>query len=157
TEPPVEDVNYEGRNMSLSGRINPTDSNNIELHLEWTATQKADSPYATVTVKVFLDCYDIYINSRDNSVISINGEEKTFPTKIISINNNKLNSVELHSESVQILSPLGETVEVPVSAMFYFGGKYGSKTFDWLKVSGTITLKDTSSLVPEKPVTPNEN
>jgi len=148
TEAPLPD----GRNMSLSGRINPKDSNNLELHLEWTATQKADSPYATVTVKVYLDSYDIYVGLRDNCIFSINGEEKTFSTDMVSIKSEKLSSTLLYTDVTEILSPKGEKIDVPVFASFYFGNMYGSKKFDWLNVSGTITLKDTNSYSPENPV-----
>jgi len=152
TAPETEEPLPEGRNMSLSGRINPKDSNNLELHLEWTATQKADSPYATVTVKVYLDSYDIYVGLRDNCVFSINGVDKTFSTDMVSIKSEKLSSTLIYTDVSEILSPKGEKIDVPVSASYYFGNIYGSKKYDWLSVSGTITLKDTNSYVPETPV-----
>ena len=141
----------QGRNLSLSGRINPKDSNNIELHIEWTATQKADSPMATLTVKVFLDSYEVYIGARDNSKITLNGKTEVFNTGIISRKSEKFQSSMIYSGTYEVLSPAGETIELPVSAEYFFGGKYGSKYFDWIRVDGTITLKDTNSRVPQAP------
>jgi len=146
-----------GRNLSLSGRINPKESNNIELHIEWTATQKADSPNATVTVKVFLDSYEVYIGARDNSKIILNGDTETFNTGIISRKSEKFQSSMIFSNTYEILSPAGETVTLPVSAEYFFGGKYGSKYFDWIKVDGTITLKDANSRVPQAPTSSGAN
>ena len=146
-----------GRNLSLSGRINPKDSNNIELHIEWTATQKADSPTASVTVKVFLDSYEVYIGARDNCKIILDGDTETFKTGVISRKSSAFQSSMIYSNTYEVLSPAGETVELPVSAEFFFGGKYGSKYFDWIKVDGTITLKDSNSRVPQTPTSSGSN
>ncbi len=142
-----------GRNLSMSGRINPKGSHNLEIHLEWTATQKADSPYATVVIKVFLDSYDVYIYKRDDCKLTVNGEETIFSTDIIDKTRTNLQSTELYKKTYQIISPLGERVEIPVSAAFRYGAAYGKDTYDWLTAEGTIVLSDVGSVKPEAPLT----
>ena len=155
TEPePVDPAaGVTGRNLSMSGRINPKGSQNLEIHLEWTATQKADSPYATVTIKVFLDSYDVYIYKRDNCKLTVNGEETIFSTDVIDKSKTNFQSTLLYTKSYQIISPLGKKVEIPVSAAFYYGAAYGKDKFDWLTAEGTITLSDVGSVKPETPLT----
>lgn len=145
-----------GKNLSVSGIIDPNKDELLKLHIEWSAVQTSDTATAKLTVAVYLDSYAIYVSGRKNCKLIINGESAEFSTELISYEGNSRNSVEIFRKEVEILNPADRPVIVDVSAAYYFGGTYGGEAVNWIESSGSILLEQEAGtvnnpLIPDLP------
>lgn len=137
----VVSVNPDG-SVTKSGAFRDNGPTGLHMVIEWEAnyaSQNAES--ASLTVRVYLQCYSIGVAARDNGTLSIAGQTTTFQTPNIYYNTNDNHYTLLTARSVSVpLSASGAATEVDISAAWNYKGSYSGVPMEWVTVSGTIEV-----------------
>ena len=116
----------------------------LNIHADWSAVTATNSR-AEVTVIVYADHYSLHYNSFENLAIRLGDESHRLYANEIQSDLNQPQSTELGRYTYSIPLAKGETVSLPLSAVWEFGGTYGDgygHTVDIpsLRCEGTVTL-----------------
>ena len=109
--------------MALSGSFSKYPVTNFGLYCEWSAVQSVIGNYSDVTLYVYLRHYEIYVGSRSDSTISINGTSETYTAPAISHNAGAYVNKLLKSKTVRdYRNTTGNATGIPLSASRRIGG-----------------------------------
>ena len=116
----------------------------LNIHADWSAVTATNSR-AEVTVIVYADHYSLHYNSFENLAIRLGDESHRLYANEIQSDINQPQSTELGRYTYSVPLAKGETVSLPLSAVWEFGGTYGDgygHTVDIpsLRCEGTVTL-----------------
>ncbi len=116
----------------------------LNIHADWSAVTATNSR-AEVTVVVYADHYSLHYNSFENLAIRLGDESHRLYANEIQSDLNQPQSTELGRYTYSIPLAKGETVSLPLSAVWEFGGTYGdgyghSVDIPSLRCEGTVTL-----------------
>lgn len=116
----------------------------LNIHADWSAVTATNSR-AEVTVIVYADHYSLHYNSFENLAIRLGEESHRMYANEIQSDLNQPQSTELGRYTYSVPLAKGETVSLPLSAVWEFGGTYGDgygHTVDIpsLRCEGTVTL-----------------
>lgn len=128
------------RTLELSGDIDSTTGTNLNMSVKWTAVSKNDQT-VTVTATAYIYSYAMQCDVVPGS-ISINGISKSFVSDSISYEGtDRLQEVKLCTMSVDLPIAIGETVSIPVSAVWNYTGLYNDQQFDGISVDEYIQIE----------------
>ncbi len=116
----------------------------LNIHADWSAVTATNSR-VEVTVIVYADHYSLHYNSFENLAIRLGEESHRLYANEIQSDINQPQSTELGRYTYSVPLAKGETVSLPLSAVWEFGGTYGDgygHTVDIpsLRCEGTVTL-----------------
>ena len=116
----------------------------LNIHADWSAVTATNSR-AEVTVIVYADHYSLHYNSFENLAIRLGDESHRMYANEIQSDYNQPQSTELGRYTYSVPLAKGETISLPLSAVWEFGGTYGDgygHTVDIpsLRCEGTVTL-----------------
>lgn len=116
----------------------------LNIHADWSAVTATNSR-AEVTVIVYADHYSLHYNSFENLAIRLGDESHRMYANEIQSDLNQPQSTELGRYTYSIPLAKGETVSLPLSAVWEFGGTYGDgygHTVDIpsIRCEGTVML-----------------
>ena len=116
----------------------------LNIHADWSAVTATNSR-AEVTVIVYADHYSLHYNSFENLAIRLGDESHRMYANEIQSDINQPQSTELGRYTYSIPLAKGETVSLPLSAVWEFGGTYGdgyghTVEIESLRCEGTVTL-----------------
>lgn len=116
----------------------------LNIHADWSAVTATNSR-AEVTVIVYADHYSLHYNSFENLAIRLGDESHRMYANEIQSDLNQPQSTELGRYTYSIPLAKGETVSLPLSAVWEFGGTYGdgyghTVEIESLRCEGTVTL-----------------
>ena len=116
----------------------------LNIHADWSAVTATNSR-AEVTVVVYADHYSLHYNSFENLAIRLGDESHRLYANEIQSDLNQPQSTELGRYTYSIPLAKGETVSLPLSAVWEFGGTYGDgygHTVDIpsIRCEGTVML-----------------
>ena len=86
--------------MALKGSFNKLVSGNFGIICNWKGTQNQSGNYTTITLDVYLQYYHLYVGSRDDGIVSINGKSSKFSTSAISSSTDSWKTTLLKSYSI---------------------------------------------------------
>ncbi len=128
------------RTLNLSGDIDSTTGTNLNMSVKWTAVSKNDQT-VTVTATAYIYSYAMQCDVVPGS-ISINGISKSFVSDSMSyVGTDRLQEVKLCTMSVDLPIAIGETVSIPVSAVWNYTGLYNDQQFDGISVDEYILIE----------------
>lgn len=116
----------------------------LNIHADWSAVTATNSR-AEVTVIVYADHYSLHYNSFENLAIRLGEESHRMYANAIQSDINQLQSTELGRYTYSVPLAKGETVSLPLSAVWEFEGTYGdgyghTVEIPSLRCEGTVTL-----------------
>lgn len=133
--------------VSAAGSFKSTNDNYLKLRVDWETDYTSENDFVTVTAKVYLEHYSIFIGARNNGSVSINGEAITFSTPAINQEANTKKTPLIATHTVQIPYKPGETINADIYAKWHVSGIFNGKKIDWLEVSGKLTFNDSEATV----------
>lgn len=135
--------------MALSGSFSKYPVTNFGLYCEWSAAQSVIGNYSDVTLNVYLRYYEIYVGSRSDSTISINGTSETYTAPAISHNAGAYVNKLLKSKTVRVYhNSSGKATGIPLSASWRFSGTYSGVSIGTITASTTINLNAIDRAAP---------
>ena len=116
----------------------------LNIHADWSAVTATNSR-AEVTVIVYADHYSLHYNSFENLAIRLGDESHRMYANAIQSDINQLQSTELGRYTYSVPLAKGETVSLPLSAVWEFEGTYGdgyghTVEIPSLRCEGTVIL-----------------
>ena len=138
-DPDVKTQTLEDGTVVKSGTFEEENGTQLHLTVEWEAVYPADSDNVILSVKVYLHSYSLDVGSRENGVISINGQETSFSTKEMHLDNTS-HKILLASRSMTIDKPSGTDLSLDILAKWHFGGTYSGKSLPDLAAEKTIKV-----------------
>lgn len=112
----------------------------INLVCSWSA-KTSGSGTAEVTVHAALECYSLYINASANALrFTINGNSASMNMPAISSDSTELVLTDLGSKSFTVNLADGESLTVPISVEWMFGGVYSDVQLDVVTASTSAAL-----------------
>ena len=116
----------------------------LNIHADWSAVTATNSR-AEVTVIVYADHYSLHYNSFENLAIRLGEESHRMYANAIQSDINQLQSTELGRYTYSVPLAKGETVSLPLSAVWEFEGTYGdgyghTVEIPSLRCEGTVIL-----------------
>lgn len=127
--------------MALSGSFQNYPTSGFGLYCTWSATQSITGNYSDVTLNVYLKYYSLYVGSRSDSTVSINGVSETYTAAAISEDSNSSHTTLLKTYTVRVAhNSNGTKTGVALSASWRFSGTYGGTSISWITASTTIDL-----------------
>lgn len=128
------------RTLNLSGDIDSTTGTNLNISIKWTAVSKNDET-VTLTASVYMYSYTMHYGSTTGSM-SINGVNENFVSDAINYDNtDRLQEVKLHTMKVDLPVAIGESVSIPLSAMWNFDGVYNNQEISGISASDYILIE----------------
>lgn len=116
----------------------------LNIHADWSAVTATNSR-VEVTVIVYADHYSLHYNSFENLAIRLGDESHRMYANEIQSDLNQPQSTELGRYTYSVPLAKGETVSLPLSAVWEFGGTYGdgyghTVEIESLRCEGAVTL-----------------
>lgn len=139
-ESPEPDGKPNTRTLNTEGIFETTTGTNLNMVLKWHAVSKDDET-VTLTATAYIYSYTMKCETETGSM-SINGESKSFVTDPINyVSTDRLQEVELYTMSLDLPIAVGETVSIPVSAVWNFSGEYNGQQFDGISISEYVLIE----------------
>jgi len=130
---------------SANGSFKSQNNANIKLRVDWETDYTSGNNFISVTAKVYLEHFSIFVSTRNNGSVSINGNTQVFSTPAIRQTSEVQSATLIATHTVQIPYKSGETVNADIIAKWYFGGVYGGKRVDWIEASAKMALNESTS------------
>ena len=112
----------------------------INLVCTWSAKTSGSST-AEITITTSLESYALFINASANALrYTVNGNSATANMPAISTDTSQLIATQLGSKTFTVNIADGNTVTIPVSVDWLFGGVYSGVSLDVVTASTNITL-----------------
>lgn len=139
-ESPEPDNTPHTRTLNTEGSFETTTGTNLNMVLRWHAVSKNDET-VTLTATAYIYSYTIKYGTETGSM-SINGVSKSFVTDPLSYEStDRLQEVELYTMSLDLPVAVGETVSVPVSAVWNFRGEYNGQPLDGISINEYVLIE----------------
>lgn len=137
-EPTKEAVS---RTVSGSGSFTSDTGTPLNLLVKYSASAKSGSE-VNITFDLYLNCYTINATPKPGGAsVTFNGKTYTMSTPEISSSSATPTSVKLCSTTVTVPLAAGESISVPVSASWAFGGKYSDIDLAAIDAAGTLAVQ----------------
>lgn len=142
TEPtPTPSEPVADRTVSGSGSFASDTGTPLNLTVNYTAAAKSASE-VSITFDLYLNCYTINATAKPGgATVTFNGKTYTMSTPELSSSSATATSVKLCSKTVTVPLAAGESLNVPVSASWAFGGKYSNVDLATIDASGTLSVQ----------------
>lgn len=142
TEAPAETAApVVSRSVSGSGSFASDTGTAVNLMVNYNATAKSDSEI-NLTFDLYLNCYTINATAKPGGAsVTFNGQTYTMSTPELSSSSATPTSVKLCSTTVTVPLAAGESLNVPVTASWAFGGKYSGIDLTTIDAAGTLSIQ----------------
>jgi len=142
TEAPAETAApVVSRSVSGSGSFTSDTGTAMNLVVNYSATAKSDSEI-NLTFDLYLNCYTINATAKPGGAsVTFNGQTYTMSTPELSSSSATPTSVKLCSTTVTVPLAAGESLNVPVTASWAFGGKYSDVDLATIDAAGTLSIQ----------------
>lgn len=127
------------REVNLSGDFSSATRTNLNIGVKWTAVSRNDE-IIRLSVDVYLYSHAMHCGTVSGTV-SVNGDTESFVSDAVSYDSTeKLQALKLYSMTVDLPIAVGETVSIPISAVWNFSGEYNGQEIDGLSVDQYIQI-----------------
>ena len=129
------------RKVSGSGSFASNTGTPLNLVVDWSAKALSDSEIQ-VTFEMYLNCYTINATPKPGGAsITVNGQTYTASTPALQSSSATPTTVRLCTKTVTMSLAAGESLDVPVSASWAFGGKYSDVDLTTIDAAGTMSIQ----------------
>ena len=148
TEPVTEDTtevikhpHTPGRELG-SGFVISDSGTKLNLLLNWSAVDGPEDGTAVVTVKVFLECYSIFVGERFDGELGLGQEKLNFNTPQLEIPGAGFNEIDFGTYTFTVNKSDSASTTLPITASWHFRGVYAGLSVDTLVINDTITFNN---------------
>jgi len=129
------------RTVSGYGSFASNTGTPLNLVVDWSADAVSDSEIK-VTFEMYLNCYTINATPKPGGAsITVNGQTYTASTPALQSSSATPTSVKLCTKTVTMSLAQGESLELPVTASWAFGGKYSDVDLTTIDAAGTLSIQ----------------
>ena len=129
------------RKVSGSGSFASSTGTPLNLVVDYSAKALSDSEIQ-VTFELYLNCYTINATPKPGGAsVTVNGKTYTMSTPTISSSSATPTAVKLCSTTVTMPLAAGESLNVPVTASWAFGGTYSDVDLSTIDAAGTLNVQ----------------
>jgi hypothetical protein len=129
------------RKVSGSGSFASNTGTPLNLVVDWSAKALSDTEIQ-VTFEMYLNCYTINATPKPGGAsITVNGQTYTASTPALQSSSATPTTVRLCTKTVTMSLAAGESLDVPVSASWAFGGKYSDVDLTTIDAAGTLSIQ----------------
>ena len=116
----------------------------LNIHADWSAAV-ADENTVTVTVAVYVDHYQLDYSAYKSLIIQLGESSQSLDGESIHYTESAIASTEVGTAHFSVNAARGESVSLPLSVKWSFGGQYGDGygnkvDIDRIECGGTITV-----------------
>ena len=98
------------------------------------------SAAAVVTVKIFLECYSIFVGERYDGELTLGDSSINYSTPQLEIPGSGFNEIDFGTYTFTVNKTSGASTTVPVSAVWHFRGVYAGLSVEYVTIDSTITF-----------------
>lgn len=139
TPTPAPAVTPEPNRQLNSGSFMSDTGVPLNIKVEWSVSTSGASQ-AEVTVKVSLDSYSLHMSEVPGSVvIDLNGSTATLGNPAVDYDGNSKLNTPFGSKTFTVNLSSGESMNLPLSVTWHFGGKYSKVDLTDIVASGTVS------------------
>ena len=129
------------RKVSGSGSFASNTGTPLNLVVDWSAKALSDTEIQ-VTFEMYLNCYTINATPKPGGAsITVNGQTYTASTPALQSSSATPTTVRLCTKTVTMSLAAGESLDVPGSASWAFGGKYSDVDLTTIDAAGTMSIQ----------------
>lgn len=128
-----------GRELG-SGILISDSGTKLNLLLNWTAVDGPEEGTAVVTVKLFLECYSIFVGERYDGELSVGGESINYHTPQLEIPGSGFNEIDFGTYTFTVNKSDASSTTLPISASWHFRGVYAGLSVDRVTVDSSISF-----------------
>lgn len=139
TDTPVTEPHVEGKELG-SGFVISDSGTKLNLLLNWTAVNGKEEGTVEITVKLFLECYSIFVGGRDDGEIRIGETLVNYTTPQMELPGTGFNEIDFGTYKFTVKKDSGSSTTVPVYASWHFRGTYAGVPVEWITVNSTFTF-----------------
>ncbi len=139
TTAPVQHPHTPGRELG-SGFVISDSGTKLNLLLNWSAVDGAEEGTAVVTVKVFLECYSIFVGERFDGELGVGDEKINYNTPQIEIPGAGFNEIDFGTYTFTVNKSQSASTTLPITASWHFRGVYAGLSVDYVTIDSTISF-----------------
>ena len=128
-----------GRELG-SGFVISDSGTKLNLLLNWTAADGEEEGTAVVTVKVFLECYSIFVGARNDGELGVGEERIRYDTPQLEIPGSGFNEIDFGTYTFIVQKSQASETTLPIIATWHFRGVYAGLSVDYVTIDSTITF-----------------
>lgn len=111
----------------------------MNIRVDWSISSVSGSQ-AEVTVKVSLDSYSLHLVEVPGAVtVDLNGSTATMASPAVDYDGKSALNTPFGSKTFTVNISSGESISLPLSVTWHFGGKYSDVDLTDIVASGTVT------------------
>ncbi len=148
TEPVTEDTtavvehpHTPGRELG-SGYVVSDSGTKLNLLLNWSAVDGPEEGTAVITVKVFLECYSIFVGERYDGELSVGDEKINYNTPQLEIPGAGFNEIDFGTYTFTVKKAQASSTTLPITASWHFRGVYAGLSVDYVTIDSSITFNN---------------
>ena len=135
----VQQPHSPGRALG-EGYVISNSGTKLNLLLNWSAVDGEKEGTAVVTVKVYLECYSIFVGERNDGELSVDGTRINYSTPQLEIPGSGFNEIDFGTYTFTVNKSTGATTTLPVYATWHFRGVYAGLSVDYVTIDSNITF-----------------
>lgn len=135
----VQHPHTPGRELG-SGYVLSDSGTKLNLLLNWSAVDGAEEGTAVITVKVFLECYSIFVGERYDGELGVGGEKINYNTPQLEIPGAGFNEIDFGTYTFTVNKSTLSKTTLPITASWHFRGVYAGLSVDYVTIDSNITF-----------------
>lgn len=144
TAPPVTDPPspHEPGRLLGSGVIVSDSGLKLNILLDWKAVNGSEEGTADISVTVYLECYSIFVGTRDDGEIMLDSQMIHYSTPMLEIGGPQFNEIDFGTYTFSVKKAQGTQTVLPLSGKWHFRGEYSGLSLDWVIAQGEISFQN---------------
>ena len=139
TPTPTPAPTPEPNKLLNSGSFSSNTGVPMNIRVDWSISSVSGSQ-AEVTVKVSLDSYSLHLVEVPGAVtVDLNGSTATMASPAVDYDGKSALNTPFGSKTFTVNISSGESISLPLSVTWHFGGKYSDVDLTDIVASGTVT------------------
>ena len=140
--------------MALSGVIRSNTGTNLNLRIDWSATQNPSANQSTITAKLYLEYKSLTMSSLNDSVLKrnwleVSGTREEYIRPSVSVTGaTSIRSTLLHTVTKTITHASSGSASSLISASMRLGGTYDGVEIGTVTASKTVLLDNIDQSAP---------
>lgn len=123
-----------------SGYLLSDSGTKLNLLLNWAVVDGPEEGTAVVTVKIFLECYSIFVGERYDGELTLGDSSINYSTPQLEIPGSGFNEIDFGTYTFTVNKTSGASTTVPVSVVWHFRGVYAGLSVEYVTIDSTITF-----------------
>ena len=125
-----------------SGYVISDSGTKLNLLLNWSAVDGEQEGTAVITVKLYLECYSIFVGERYDGEISIGDTKIGYNTPQLEIPGSGFNEIDFGTYTFTVNKSDASATTLPISASWHFRGVYAGLSVDFVTINSNISFSN---------------